>query len=41
MLLLAGELALTAQEVGNSLLSLPVSPQFQEISEEEYLTSGT
>lgn len=40
MLLLAGEHALTAQEVRNSLLSLAASPQFKESSQEEYLTSG-
>lgn len=40
MLLLAGEHALTAQEVRNTLLSLIVSPQFKESSEEEYMTSG-
>lgn len=40
MLLLAGEHALTAQEVRNSVLSLSTSPQFTGSSEEEYLTSG-
>lgn len=40
MLLLAGEHALTAQEVRNSLPSLAASPQFKESSQEEYLTSG-
>ncbi|XP_029861854.1 HMG box transcription factor BBX-like [Aquila chrysaetos chrysaetos] len=40
MLLFAGEHALTAQEIRNSLLSLTARPQFQESSEEEYLTSG-
>ena len=40
VLLLAGEHALTAQEVRNSLLSPTASPQFKESSEEEYLTSG-
>lgn len=39
MLLLAGEHALTAQEVRNSLLSLAASPQLKESSEEKYLTS--
>ena len=35
MLLLAGEHALTAQEVRNFFLSLTTSPQFKESSEEE------
>lgn len=40
MLLLAGEHALTAQEVRNSLLSLNTSPQFKKSSEKDYLPSG-